>query len=729
MTDARNAVIGRPVRRYEAEQKVSGSAIYAADNLIPGAAYGFLTMSPIARGQITSIDTSRATSVRGVLEVVTYLNAPTIKPVPTRLKGGHMASSVIPLASNRIYHAGQITGVVIAETLEAAREAAALIKFEYRSDIPAAALDSTGTEIVDASSVQPTFRNVLVGEPERAFNESVVTIDERYSTPSQVHNAMELYSSTAQWSGDQLTVYEPTQFVHSLQHGIAQQLGISPEKVRVINPFMGGAFGGKGNITAIPALTALLARKIGRPVKLVATREQGFTVSTFRAETQQRVRLSADPTGKLTSYLHDGLELTSRTDDSFFGGMRNAAEIYAIPNIKTDLKLGRADRGTPGFMRAPADFPYMYALESAIDELSYKLGMDPIEVRRLNDTKVSPVDGSPYSSRGLMECFDKAAERFGWQSRKPAPRSMSDGDWLIGWGCAASQHPVLDKPSMARVRFHSTGRAKVEVAGHDVGAGAQTVMAQIAADKLNIPYENVTVAMGDSRLPPAPIAGGSAITGSVGSAVANACDRIAQLFGGTIPSSAERDAAFERLGRAFVEEIGDYSPGTPGAGVKALYEGRLTGYARPGPKRLMFSFGAQFVEVRINRFTREIRVPRMVAAFAAGRIINPKTAQGQFVGGMIWGLSSALHEFMEIDPTAGRYVNANLAEYLLPVCADVLKVEVDVIPEIDTAVNPIGVKGIGELGVVGTAAAVANAVYHATGKRVRQLPITLDKLF
>jgi xanthine dehydrogenase YagR molybdenum-binding subunit len=416
----------------------------------------------------------------------------------------------------------------------------------------------------------------------------------------------------------------------------------------------------------------------------------------------------------------------------------------------------RADRNTPGFMRAPPEVPYMIALESAMDELAIKLALDPVELRRINDTKNEPINGNPYTTRSLMECFDEAAKAFGWSNRNPRPMSMRDGDWLIGWGCATSCYPSQMAPAAARVRLQRDGRTRVQIAGHEIGNGAYTVIAQAAAERLNIPVEKVTVQMGSSDLPPAPVAGGSNSTASTCSAVITVCELIRQkLFKamssespidaaketvglGTTPSqqAAKSDAfldyekAFDMLGTDVVEEYGEWKPeGAPIDSFRAMHKGqmRMVGGEKLS-KKIAFAFGAQFVEVRIHQKTREIRVPRMVGAFAAARIMNPRTTRSQLMGGMIWGISAALHEATEIDRRTARYVNNNLADYLIPVNADIGDVEILLLSERDDSLNPAGVKGLGELGIVGTNAAVANAVYHATGKRVRELPIRLEKL-
>ena len=512
-------------------------------------------------------------------------------------------------------------------------------------------------------------------------------------------------------------------------------MGIAPSMVRVVNPYMGGAFGGKGFMTQRTALICGAARELAKPVRNVVTRDQGFTLATYRAETKHRIRLAADPDGRLLAYGHESWELQSRQDDYPLAGFGVTTAMYGKPAIATRVNLVKADRQTAGFMRAPVEMPYMYALESAIDELAGALGMDPIELRRVNDITESPVDGARFTSRSLMRCYDAASASFGWNKRDPKPGSMRDGDWLVGYGCASASYPTHMAPAIARVTLKVSGDAQVEVAGQDSGQGTYTVLSQIAARELGIDPQRVRVVMGDSSLPASPASSNSLATASLGSAVKLATDKVLARFGNALPAERERASAFARLGVREISETGEFvPPGKKATVLDMLRQGKVPfanqarGDESKDGKPLMFAFGAEFVEVRIHRLTREIRVPRITGAFAAGRIINPRTARSQYMGGMIWGMASALLEATEIDAKRGRYTNDNLGEYLTAVNADVPKVDVIFVAEEDREVNPLGVKGIGELGIVGTAAAVANAVYHATGKRIRDLPIVMEKL-
>ncbi|SFI14824.1 xanthine dehydrogenase family protein molybdopterin-binding subunit [Albimonas pacifica] len=718
---------GRPFPRHEAREKVTGRASFAADMRLAGTAYAFLLTSRIGRGAIAAFDRAEAAALPGVIDILTFEElADEVRPVPFVFEGGYVADTLRPMATADVAHWGQPIALVLAEREEIAREAAGLITVAYR-DVkpPAADIDADAAETLPLESLEES-----VGDFAAAFADAPVRIEARYTTPPQHHNAMELLATQCRWDGDRLTVYEPSQYVNNVKHGLAQQLGIDPARIRVVSPYVGGGFGGKGFLTQRTALIAIAARRLGRPVKLVATREQGFTLSTYRAETRHDVRLAASRNGRLLAHAQEGWELTSRADVLAFGGSEMTTRLYACPNIHRRVNVVRADRSTPGFMRAPAEMPYPFALESALDELAHALNMDPVELRRVNDTEVEPFGGRPYTSRSLMPCFDAASDAFGWRDRTPEPGSMRDGDWLVGWGCAAAFYPTYAADAAARVRLSADGRVHVASATHELGQGNYTMMAQVAAERLGVPIEAVTVSLGDTDLPPAPVTGGSVGAASLAPAVMAACDAILRRLGSDGAPASDALAALAASGQGAVEEYAETRP----HGVTPETIGALSrGAAFPAggvhlPDRVQFAFGAHFVEVRVHSRTREIRVPRAVGAFAAGRIINPRMVHSQLVGGMIWGLASALHDATEIDGRNGSYMNANLADYLVPVNADIGEVEAILVPEEDRRVNAAGVKGVGELGTVGAAAAVANAVHHATGTRLRSLPLRLEHL-
>ncbi|WFU26565.1 xanthine dehydrogenase family protein molybdopterin-binding subunit [Bradyrhizobium sp. CB1717] len=751
------ANMGQPVPRYDAHSKVTGRATYASDMPLANPAYAFLVTSAISKGRIDNFDLDDARGVRGVIDIVTHENAPKLKESKLFSNGGYAGTTIQPLKSPDIAHDGQIIAVVVAESYEAAREAANRVKVSYTVVTPSATFDSPGTTTAAAKGQNSQFKeDPKVGDFAKAFEAAEIQLTAAYGTPPQHHNPMELFTTSCAWIGDDLVIYEPSQYVHGLKNGVAEQLGIDADKVRVVNPYVGGGFGSRGSMTPRTAIIAAIAKRLNRPIKLVPTRDQGFTITTYRAETRHEIKLGASRDGKLVALRHEGAEVSSRPDAYCVGGTKTTTRLYACPNVDSLVSIVRADRNTPGFMRSPPEVPYLFALESAMDELAVKLDMDPVELRRINDTTTEPIEGKPYTSRSLMACFDEAAKAFGWSQRSPQPKSMAEGDWLIGYGCAATCYPTQMGPAAARVRLQRDGRTRVEIAGHEIGTGAYTVIAQTAAERLGVPLEKVAVFIGDSDLPPAPVAGGSNSTASTCSAVMMVCDQIRRrLFKAVMPDSLTDKAketvgisqapttqaaksdrpldiekAFDALGVSVVEEYGEWKPeGAPLDSFRAMHSGhvRLVGGHQMKDK-IAYAFGAEFVEVRVNRFTHEIRCPRLVGAFAAGRIMNPRTARSQLMGGLIWGMSSALLEATEIDERNARYVNDNLADYLVPVNADVPGVEVILLSEQDDHINPAGAKGLGELANVGTNAAICNALYHATGQRIRKLPVRLENI-
>jgi xanthine dehydrogenase YagR molybdenum-binding subunit len=752
------ANMGRPVPRYDAVAKVTGLARYASDVPLANAAHAYLVTSSIAKGRIDGFDLADARRVPGVIDIVTHENAEKLKEGKLFSSGGYASTTVQPLKSADIAHDGQIVAVVVAETFEAAREAAHRVKVNYTEANPTASFDSPGTTAGRAKGQLAQFKeDPKVGDFTTAFDQAEIKLSASYETPTQHHNPMELFATSCVWNGDRLTIYEPSQYVHGLKNGVAAQLDIDPDKVRVINAYVGGAFGSKGSMTPRTAIIASIARKLNRPVKLVATRDQGFTIATYRAETRHEIQIGAARDGRLLALRHEGAEISSRPDAYAVGGTKTTTRLYACPNVDSMVSIVRADRNTPGFMRSPPEVPYLFALESAMDELAVKLEMDPIELRRVNDTMTEPIGGKAYTSRSLMACFDEGAKAFGWSKRNAMPKSMTDGDWLIGYGCAATCYPTQVAPAAARVQLRRDGRVRVEIAGHEIGNGAYTVIGQAAAERLGVPFENVSVFIGDTDLPPAPVAGGSNSTASTCSTVMMVCDKIRRrMFQALSPNESlidkaketvglgrtpvtdaasgdkpfDRGKAFDALGSSVVEEYGEWKPdGAPIDSFHAMHKGQMRmvgGHDLNG--KIAYAFGAEFVEVRINRWTREIRVPRLLGAFAGGRIMNPRTARSQLMGGLIWGMSSALLEATEIDERTARYVNDNLADYLVPVNADVPDVQVIMLSEQDDEVNPAGVKGLGELANVGTNAAVCNAIFNATGQRLRKLPVRLENL-
>ncbi len=761
-----NGIIGSNTLRVDGLLKVTGRATYGADHAVDNPAYAVLVTSPIALGVITGIDESEARKVTGLCEIYTYRNAAkAIKPGKTFLDGGYMSQSWTPLSSPSIHFAGQIIAVVIADSEAIAQQAADLIHFSFRARAASATLNSPGAQDVEPQALGET--ELSAGNIEQGVAQSAALVDACYETPAQHHNPMELFQTTCVWdeSGESLTIYESTQNTRGFQQGVAAQLGVKPAKVRVISPFIGGAFGSRGELGQNTALVALAARALGRPVKHVATRQQGFTLRTFRAETKHHLRLGADAEGRLTVLDHLSWELCGRDDKFALAGSDSTARLYACPNVRTSVKNISADRQTPGFMRAPPEVPYLFAMESAMDELAHKLGLDPVELRRRNETSVETVTHKPYTSRSLMQCMEKGSELFGWSTRNAQIGSHSTATEHVGWGYATAFYPTQMGPAQCTVTLTAVGPdevyAFVEVGSHEIGTGIRTVITMTAADLLGLPIERVRVAIGDSELPAAPLSAGSNSTASVCSVVARACEnlchRIARsavdsisgpvsplkglplksirLREGYAVSGETREPlgqAVYRAGRRkpLVEEASNTPHGIPPLiGNTMVRKGKPVIMGGSNMKdRMQFAFGAHFVEVRIDRFTHQIRVPRMVGVFAAGRIMNERTAWAQLNGGQIWGISSALHEASEVDRRYARYVNQDLAEYHMPVAADIGEIQTVMIPEIDTLVNPLGIKGVGELGVTGVNAAIANAIFHATGTRLRKLPIRVGDL-
>ena len=753
-----NGIIGSSPIRIDGLAKVTGRATYGADAVAGSPAHAALVTSPIAAGKVLSIDETAARAIPGVCDILTWQNVGKkgVKPGKTLIEGGYNSHSVTPLASNKISFAGQIVAVVIADTEEIATHAASLVQVRYRPTHAASTFDSPGArEIKPKALGEP---KLSAGDPDAAFPHAAALVDAWYETPAQHHNPLELYQCTCSWDlNGNLTVHESSQNVRGYRSGLADALGINPVQVRVLSPFAGGAFGARGELGPHTPLIAFAARKLGRPVKFVATREQSFTLRTFRAETRHHLRLAADAQGNLTALDHESWELTARNSGFATAGSDSTSRLYRVPNVRTLVHNIEADRQEPGFMRAPPEVPYLFAMESAMDELAFKLSIDPLDLRRRNDTMVELVTNKPYTSRSLVQCIDHGAELFNWAARNPKPRSMATEHELIGLGYATAFYPTQVGPAECTVTLYPDLTVKVELGTHEIGNGVRTVLAQTAAEFLGLPIESIDVHIGDSSLPATPLAGGSNSTASCCTVVALACQKLLKRlataavarkspFSGKLsPSLRLEDSTLtdgsaseplavsvKRLGRGkpIVQKASNTPHGLPPViGNLLVRKGKPVIMGGANPKdRMQFAFGAQFVEVRINRHTGELRVARMVGVFAAGRIMNRRTAWAQLNGGQVWGISSALHEATEVDSRTARLVNQNLAEYHIPVAADIPDIQTVMVNEVDTLVNPLGIKGVGELGVTGVNAAIANAVFHATGVRVRKLPIRPGQL-
>lgn len=744
-------ILGTARTRVEGPDKVTGRALYASDRPGPETmARAALVTSTIACGRITGFDLGAAERVPGVLGIFTHRDfAGAVAPVKHLMAGGYANSSHRPLDSNAVAYAGQIVALVVATNQEAAEEAAGAVRVAYAEEPAAGGFDAPGAETVRLADLKAQHEDIVRGDAEAGMRDAAIRIEARYETPVQHHNPIELFTTRAAWDGDRLTVHEPTRYVGAVQHGLAAQLGLDPAQVRVVSGLIGGHFGSKFALSQHTALVALAARRLGRPVSLVPTRRQCFTIANYRPESRHAIRLGAESDGRFTALVHEAETVTSRFDPFVMEGAEVTASLYACPAIRTEERAVRVDRNTPGPMRAPPEVPYLFALESAVDEMAVALGMDPIALRRRNDTAIDPVSGKPFSTRPLMACFDAGARAFGWARRAPRPGTMRDGPWRVGLGCAASVRPVKIAAATLRVRLNPDGTAEVACAHHEIGNGITTLLAMGAAEGLGVPVERVTVRLGDTALPAAGISGGSSTTTSLMNALALGCGQIRESLAqaatasggrlagrdpGALSLAGERLSAPDGTGLALTEAVGPAGIETLAAFVPAggdrekalagLRQGHIGLAFGGGGRAVSWGFGAQFAEVHIHGETGEIRVARLTGAFAAGRILNPLTARSQLTGGMIWGLGSALLEETVLDGAA--YRNPDLAEYLVPTSADAPEVEALLVPDPDDRVDALGLKGLGELGIIGVNAAIANAVHHATGRRIRKLPIRLE---
>jgi xanthine dehydrogenase YagR molybdenum-binding subunit len=683
-----------PGTRIDAPDKVTGRARYAFEHQVSGAAYAWPVPATIARGEICSVDTAAALALPGVLAVITPGNAP-------RLPGNGDPELAL-FQSHAVAYRGQFVAAVVATSMEAARAAAGQVRVEYLRSEHDVTLTPGHPGLYQPDHVNPQYQtDTATGDFDAAFGTAAVRVDATYCTPAQHNNPMEPHATIASWDGGRLTLFDSTQGPPRVSQTVAEVFGLDPAQVRVIAEHVGGGFGSKGMARPNVVLAAVAAAVAGRPVKMAVTRQQMFATVGHRTPTIQRVRLGADADGRLAAIGHDVIEQTSTLREFAEQTAVATRHMYAAPHRRTTHRLARLDVPTPSWMRAPGECPGMYALESAIDELASACRIDPVELRIRNEPDADPETGRPFSSRNLVACLREGAARFGWAGRDPAPGTRWDGRWLTGTGMAASTYPARALPSQALATVDVHGRYQVSIAAVDIGTGARTALLAVAAEALGVPPSAVDLRIGDSDLPPAMIAGGSMGTASWTWAVVNACrglrDQV-RLLDGAVP------------------------PGGLTASADTTAEiGALPDHAR-------YSFGAQFAEVRVDIDSGEVRVPRLLGIFAAGRIVIPAQARSQLIGGMTMGLSMALHEESEMDPEFGDYPNHDLASYHFASNADVLDIDAAWIEEDEQELGPAGAKGIGEIGIVGTAAAIANAVHHATGIRVRDLPIHLDKL-
>ncbi len=685
MTPRTAPAIGTSPTRDDGPDKVTGRARYAAEQPVEAPLHAWLVQAQVAVGRVEEVDHASALGVPGVTHVLDAGNAPRLQT--------HDDGELLVLQSPRVSYRGQVVAMVLATSLEAAREGARLLRVRYAQEAHDVRLTRDHPKLYAPDEVNASFAtDEGEGDLAAALAASAHAVDVRYATPAHFNNPMEPHATTARWdSGGRLVVHDSTQGTTGVKQDLAALFGVPEQDVHVRAQHVGGGFGAKGSTRPNAVLAAMAARVSGRPVTVTLTRAQQFCLVGYRTPTLQRLRLGADADGHLTAIGHDAVEQTSTVFEFAEQTSEATRHVYPSDARTTTHRLAALDVPTPRWMRAPGEAPGMVGLECAMDELAVATGLDPLELRLRNDTQVDPSTGRPFSSRHLTECLRRGAELFGWAGRDPRPGARREGRWLVGSGLATATYPVYFSASSARARRAADGSFEVGVNATDIGTGARTVLRQIAADALGVDPSRVRLEVADSDLPDAPGAGGSSGTSSWGSAVHKACCALVS----------------SRSDEVVVDTRDD---------VEAQAE--LSRHA----------FGAQFAEVRVDLDSGEVRVPRMVGVFAVGRVINPRTAASQLRGGMIMGLGMALHEGGELDLHYGDYANSNLAEYHVPSHADIGDLTVETVPEDDRRLNPIGTKGVGEIGIVGSPAAILNAVWHATGVRVRELPCTPDRL-
>ncbi|MFF3325169.1 xanthine dehydrogenase family protein molybdopterin-binding subunit [Streptomyces sp. NPDC002889] len=685
---------GTPAVRREARAKVTGTARYAADHTPRGCAHGWPVRATVARGRVTAIDTAAATALPGVIAVLTHENAPRVHQPDD--------ATLALLQDAEVPHRGWYVALVVAETLHEARAAADAVRIEYDIDEHDVRLTADHPGIYTPEKANGGYPAVRErGDFDAAFAAAAVRVDAACTMTAQHNHPMEPHASTARWEDGRLVVHDSSQGSNAVREALTRLFGLERQQVTVVSDHVGGGFGCKGTPRPHVVLAAMAARHTGRPVKISVPRREMATVVGHRAPMLQRVRLGAGSDGVIGALAHEVITQSSRIKEFVEQAAVPARVMYTSPNSRTVHRLAALDVPTPSWMRAPGETPGMYALESAMDELAVATGVDPVELRLRNEPDAEPDSGRPFSSRNLARCLREGARRFGWQQRDPRPGVRREGNLLVGSGVASAMYPALIVASTASAHADRDGTFLVRTNATDIGTGARTVLAQIAADALGVSLDAVRIDIGSTDLPAAPLAGGSAGTASWGSAVHKACSELAARLAG------------------FAGEL-------PPEGVTVTADTEAE--TREEPPFARYAFGAHFAEVQADTVTGEVRVRRLLGMYAAGRILNPRTARSQFIGGMTMGLGMALMEGSTMDAAFGDFAECDLASYHVPVCADVPEIEAHWISEDDRHLNPMGSKGIGEIGIVGTAAAIANAVHHAVGVRVRDLPLTPDRL-
>jgi xanthine dehydrogenase YagR molybdenum-binding subunit len=723
------SVIGAPLTRVDGELKVTGKAKYSAEFHPSKLAYAVMVQSTIPAGRILDMDTAKAEGGKGIIAILRPGKVP---------KLAQPEKTLSLLQDDRVHYNLQPIAIVVADSLEQAKHGASLIRVRYDAAKPQLDFEA-GFPASYPGSHTGIPGDMSFGDVDEGLRHAEVKIDQIYTTPIQHHNPMEPHATVAEWNGDKLLVHDASQHISGVQQNLAKIFGIPKDNVHVISWFVGGGFGCKGQMWSHVVLAAMAAKQVGRPVKLVLERPQMFGPVGARPRTHQHVTLGATRDGKLTAIRHEVHAHTSEIEDYLESSAFPTRVMYSCPNVSTTHRLVPLNLGTPTYMRAPGVATGTYAVEVAMDELAYELKMDPLELRLVNYTDVDPHSKIPFTEKSLKQCYQRAAERFGWSKRNHEPRSMRDGSQLIGWGMATETYPGKNLPAKALVRIHPNGRVLVQSGTQEIGTGMYTIMTQVAADVLGISPDMIDAELGDTAYPEAPISAGSMSTASVGPAVQQAAiqarEQLLQLAVNDPRSSVYR-VALEQIelqdGR-----IARKSEPTSGESIAALLTRNqnqpVQAIAQIKPQldsktSSCHSFGAVFAEVAVDPDICTVRTRRIVAVFDVGKIMNEKLAHSQFIGGIVWGVSLALFEQTDVDPRSGRIMNRNLAEYLVPVNADIGEIDVSAIDIPDPKLDSLGARGIGEIGITGTGAAVANAVFHATGKRVRDLPIRVERL-
>jgi xanthine dehydrogenase YagR molybdenum-binding subunit len=696
--------VGQSVNRVDGIEKVTGKAKYAADFHLPQMSYAVLLGSPIASGKITHLDTTGAEKAPGVILVLTHKNRDRLGNLPFGpMDPGYSDDAQPALSDETIQRTGQYVAIVVAESIQQARYAATLIDVQYEEKPFHVDIELPAETFFPAETLGEKLQ-ISRGDVEQALNAADVRLHISYKTPNEHPCALEPHTSIVSWKDEKLTVYESTQYIVGIQAGLKAAFRLKSDQIHVISPFVGGMFGSKGLTTQHLILTAMASMHLNRPVKTVLSRRQVLTNVGHRTETFQKFEVGANRDGKITAMKHDvrtHSSMSAGKDDFIEQVSFTSRKLYDIPNYATTHEVVKTNLARPSWMRAPGEQPCQFAQESMLDELAYALKMDPVELRRRNDAKINPDNKLPFSSKHLVECYERGAERFGWSKRNPEPRSHRDGDTLIGWGMATATYPAYIMGATVRIRIEEKNdrvHATVSTAGSDVGTGLYTVMTLTTADALGLEPDQVTARLGDSTFPQCAVAGGSNLTASVTTAILKACEKVRKKL-----------PALDELG--FIEE-----------------EAKSEMVMGENEEYTFQSFGAHFAEVRINPEIGKIRVSRFVSVFDAGKIMSAKTARSQFIGGIVFGIGGALLEDLTVDTAHGKIVHDDLATYLVPVNSDIPEIDVSWIGEPDYNFNPSGCRGIGEIGNTGSAAAIANAVYHATGVRVREFPMTVEKI-